>query len=355
MSNPKQNKGKGRGILILAIAAAVAAALAGTGWHFAGRRAGQTEAKKTIYTCVMHHQIRRDKPGDCPICGMTLVPLEQVLGSVGATPTEGSAAVSAPRRVKYWVNPMNPAQRSDKPMKDGMGMDYTPVYEEETAPSGSGAPPEIQGLAPVRLSPYKEQLIGVKFTTVEQAPITDTIHTTGRFGGGEGGFANLAADFAAGSALRSSGRYVVADVYALDIPFVKVGQRAWVSPLSGGGPKVEGRVAQVYPYDATQSRILRVRINLSKPLSGEIFANVEIEAVTDSRTAVPPTAVMDTGARQYVYVATGAGILTPKPVTVGFHGDDLWEITSGLEPGEKVVDGANFMIDADSKINAGQQ
>jgi len=30
--------------------------------------------KNTIYTCPMHPQIRQDKPGNCPICGMTLEP-----------------------------------------------------------------------------------------------------------------------------------------------------------------------------------------------------------------------------------------------------------------------------------------
>jgi Cu2+-exporting ATPase len=32
-------------------------------------------AAKTIYTCTMHPQIRQDHPGDCPLCGMRLVPL----------------------------------------------------------------------------------------------------------------------------------------------------------------------------------------------------------------------------------------------------------------------------------------
>ncbi len=35
-------------------------------------KTGQTG---TIYTCPMHPEIRQDKPGNCPICGMTLEPL----------------------------------------------------------------------------------------------------------------------------------------------------------------------------------------------------------------------------------------------------------------------------------------
>lgn len=31
------------------------------------------EVAKVEYTCSMHPEIIRDKPGDCPICGMTLV------------------------------------------------------------------------------------------------------------------------------------------------------------------------------------------------------------------------------------------------------------------------------------------
>jgi len=30
----------------------------------------------TVYTCPMHPEIRRDDPGQCPICGMDLVPEE---------------------------------------------------------------------------------------------------------------------------------------------------------------------------------------------------------------------------------------------------------------------------------------
>jgi len=311
----------------------------------------QIEVKKAVYTCPMHHQIRKDQPGECPICGMTLVPLD----NIEETPSVATPALKsnkpAEKKIKYWASPMNPAQHSAKPMKDDMGMDYVPVYEE-TATEDLKNPAGVQGLVPIHLSPYKEQLIDVKYATVEKASITRLIHTSGRFAGGEGDFAALAGDFAAQRPLKTSGRYVVAEVYALDIPFVKTGQKAYVSSLSGSGNRIPGRVALVYPYDETQSRVTRVRINLTQAAPPDLFANVDIEASTEPRLAIPPSAVMDTGSQKYVFVATAPGAFSPRAITLGFQGDDLDEVTSGLKAGEKVVQGANFLIDADSKIKA---
>ena len=37
----------------------------------------QPRAGKTYYTCAMHPQVHQDKPGNCPICGMTLIKKEE--------------------------------------------------------------------------------------------------------------------------------------------------------------------------------------------------------------------------------------------------------------------------------------
>jgi hypothetical protein len=340
-----------KNLLILLIVLSAIGVVGLTGCAKQDRPVAQAGAKKILYTCPMHHQIRKEQPGECPICGMTLVPLEDIEETPSAASPGLTSNKPLEKKVKYWMDPMNPNRRSDKPKKAEDGMDYVPVYEEAAVEEG-GKPAGIDGLVPIHISPYKEQLINVKYATVEIVPVTRLIRTSGRFAGGEGDFAALAGDFAAQKPLRSSGRYVVADVYALDIPFVKAGQMAYVSSLSGSGPRIPGRVTLVYPYDGTQSRVTRVRINLAQAAPPEIFANVDIEAVTEPRLSVPPAAIMDTGLQKYVFTATAPGTFTPKAVTLGFQGDDLDEVTSGLKAGEKVVVGASFLIDADSKIKA---
>src|SRR5690349_9764185 len=44
------------------------------GCNSSGRHSKLNAAGKQLYRCPMHHEIVRDKPGNCPICGMDLVP-----------------------------------------------------------------------------------------------------------------------------------------------------------------------------------------------------------------------------------------------------------------------------------------
>jgi len=256
------------------------------------------------YTCVMHSFIHRDEPGKCPICSMDLIPVKK-------------------------------------------GQPAAPEGSLESA----GEDP-LRGLAPVNLTPFKEQMIGVKLAKAAPGSVVRIIRTVGRFAGGAGNFASAAGSFAAreGGPI-SSFRYVVADVYALDQPFLRLGQKAWVSTLNGGHEKVEGRVARIYPYDETQSRVVRVKIDLKKPEGGEIFANVEIQASVEARITVPREAIMHTGSQNYVYIQKSRGRFDPQTVALGFQGDDLCEVTSALQMGDEVAWGGNFMTAADAHIN----
>src|SRR5207248_11113808 len=113
-------------------ALALAAGLAGVGaigllaWY-RSRAHWEAAQNQAEYFCPMHPTIVRDKPGECPICGMKLEKRE----APGATPAAAAAPLSAERRILFYRHPMDPSIRSDKPAKDSMGMDYVPVYADE--------------------------------------------------------------------------------------------------------------------------------------------------------------------------------------------------------------------------------
>ena len=56
----------------------------------------EASAPGTVYTCPMHPQIRRNEPGNCPICGMTLEP-------VGASETSGPTPELRDMTRRFWI------------------------------------------------------------------------------------------------------------------------------------------------------------------------------------------------------------------------------------------------------------
>ncbi len=91
---------------------------------------------------------------------------------------QGSRSDKTPeRKILYYVDPMNPGFRSDKPGIASCGMPLEPVYADEgdTAALKASLPPGT-----IRISPERQQLIGVKTMTVEKAPWSHTLRVLGR-------------------------------------------------------------------------------------------------------------------------------------------------------------------------------
>ncbi len=127
-------------------------------------KAGSTEEKQ-LWTCGMHPQVIMEEPGQCPICGMDLVPLDG--GKSGAFETRGGE-----REVLFYRNPMDPTITSSVPAKDEMGMDYVPVYAEDAAGAiGSGTSVEID--------PMVVQNMNVRTELVTRRDLSRTIRSVG--------------------------------------------------------------------------------------------------------------------------------------------------------------------------------
>ena len=81
-----------------------------------------------------------------------------------------------------------------------------------------------------------------------------------------------------------------------------------------------------------------------------MYADVELQIPLGERLAVPESAVLRTGTRDLVFVDLGGGSMQLRRVEVGNKAGRYYEILRGLKPGERVVSAANFLIDAESKV-----
>lgn len=153
-----------------------------------------------------------------------------------------------------------------------------------------------------------------------------------------------------------SGVWVIADVFEQDIGLVKNGARASVKINAYPGKSFTGRVSYVYPTLTAETRTVPVRVELANPgrlLKPGMFAQVELPVGAKGRViTVPVSAVIDSGTRQIVLVDQGAGRYESREVKLGARSDTYVEVLDGVDDGEPVVVAANFLIDAESNLQA---
>jgi Cu(I)/Ag(I) efflux system membrane fusion protein len=154
---------------------------------------------------------------------------------------------------------------------------------------------------------------------------------------------------------RSGRLWVYADVSDNQVGLVHSGQTVKLTSPAMPGQPIKGVVRGIDPVVNPETRTVRVRINAENPegqLRPGVYVNALIRASLGQALAVPENAVIDTGARQLVYVQTQPGIYEPRAVRLGRQAEGFREILEGLKAGEKVVSSAGFLIDSESRIQA---
>jgi Cu(I)/Ag(I) efflux system membrane fusion protein len=81
-----------------------------------------------------------------------------------------------------------------------------------------------------------------------------------------------------------------------------------------------------------------------------MYVNVELKMDLGEGLAVPVSAVLPTGQRDIAFVDKGQGKLEPRFVDLGRKFGDYYQILAGLKEDERVVTSANFLIDAEAKV-----
>lgn len=147
--------------------------------------------------------------------------------------------------------------------------------------------------------------------------------------------------------------WIEADLRESDAGNVRVGASATVEFSAFPGERLTGRVTYVYPTLEQEARAIKARILLSNPggrIKPGMYAIVRLASPMGMTLTVPASALVETGERTFVFVETAPGKFTPRDVRIGRRAGDYVEVLSGVNPGQRVVTSAQFLIDSESNL-----
>jgi len=147
--------------------------------------------------------------------------------------------------------------------------------------------------------------------------------------------------------------WVWAQFYQDELPMLKRGLPVSITTSSYPGEKLNGKISVIDPFINDAMRTGRVRIDVANPglkLRPDMYVDVELTMEMGEGVAVPVAAVLPTGKHNIVFVDKGEGKLEPRFIELGRKYGDFYEVKSGLNETERVVTSANFLIDAEAKV-----
>jgi Cu(I)/Ag(I) efflux system membrane fusion protein len=147
--------------------------------------------------------------------------------------------------------------------------------------------------------------------------------------------------------------WVWAQFYQDDLPLLKPGLPVTISSSAYPGEKFTGKIALIDPFINDAARTARVRIDVPNPdlkFRPDMYVDVELALDMGEGLAVPVPAVLPTGKHNIVFVDKGEGKLEPRFIEMGRKYGDFYEVKSGLKEKDRVVTSANFLIDAEAKV-----
>lgn len=293
---------------------------------------------QVLYTCPMHPTYTSDRPGQCPICGMDLVPVKEKEKGPHAghdTSIEGRAAVTI-----------------DMEQQKRIGVKTGGVTKGHAAT-------EIRASARVAFDP---DLAVAQKEFIEARRTGDkTLADAGRrrlilMGMGDDQIEGLARRGKVDDnlVLPGKGAWIYAAIYEGEVPHVKVGQEASIE-MPDGTSLGTGIVRAVDPVLDPATRTARARIefkNKEAKLRPNMFLTAIIRNELGERLLVPKSAVIDSGTRKLVFLVHDGEHFIPRDVALGPELADSFVVEKGLDAGDTVATSALFLIDSESQLKA---
>lgn len=361
------------------------------------------ESAHQIWTCSMHPQIRMDKPGDCPICGMDLIPLQNNQADIDEDAIEMSEAAMKLAEVQTAMVTRGAATRdvllygkiriderqlqSQSAHVPGriekllvnvtgetvkMGQLIAVIYSPElvTAQKELIEARSLKDKYPSLLEAAREKLRNWKLSDNQISEIESSGNITQTF--------NIYANTSGVVMNRkvNEGDYVqkgsvlfdvanlgqvwgVFDAYESDLPWIAMNQEIEFSAQAVPGKTFKGKVSFIDPVIDPSTRTARVRVTLANPgllLKPEMFINGVVKSTLKNGgndLIIPQSAVLWTGTRSVVYIkvpGTEHPAFKMREITLGPAMKETYVVQEGLSEGEEIVVNGTFSVDAAAQL-----
>jgi RND family efflux transporter MFP subunit len=358
-----------------------------------GQPSDAAEAKQ-LYTCGMHPQVIQDHPGNCPICGMKLTPIQntksgtytqnlnlrtteivrgplrKTVRTVGTIDYNETAIADVTTKFKGWIEKLNVDATGQLVHRGETLFEvYSPeLYSaqvEYLLAANSGATND-SGNSLLRDTARNK----LKFYDISDAQIAELEKTkqprkTLAFAAPMDGF--VTEKMVVQGQMVDAGMklyrmadlgivWIYAQIYEQDLPYIQLGQEALVKIASLPDREFRGRVTFIYPTLDEKTRTAKVRLEFENPgyfLKPGMFVSAQIASELEpSALLVPDSAVLRSGQKNTVFVALDGGKFDARTVVLGPEGQDgMYQVVSGLDEGDRVVSSGQFMLDSESQLN----
>lgn len=361
------------------------------------------ETAEQMWTCSMHPQIMQPEPGDCPICGMDLIPAESGAeglsaneikmtdnamalanihtSTVGMGGSDGSSLkLSGKIRVNEEANATQATYFAGRIEKLNVSFTGETVAKGKLlatiySPELVSAQQELLTTASMKASQpalYNAVRNKLKLWKLSESQI-DKIEEVGKVQENFPVYATVSGTVT--DKMVEEGDYVkqgqplykianlksvwaVFDAYENQISSLKEGQQIKVTTNAYPNEEFTAKVSFVDPLLNSSTRTVMVRAVLNNKndlLKPGMFVEGTItgtQTQMEDAVVVPASAVMWTGERSVVYIKTNPDepVFEMREVTLGISNGGTYTILNGLESGDEIVTNGTFTVDAAAQL-----
>ncbi|MCF6214262.1 MAG: efflux RND transporter periplasmic adaptor subunit [Flavobacteriaceae bacterium] len=359
-----------------------------------------------LWTCSMHPQIKMKKPGKCPICGMTLIPVsnnksEEKVGDDEVVLTADAIKLADIQSSKVMkasaikdlrlLGRIQPDERKLYNQAAHIPGRIERLYVNFTGEKVVKGQKIISLYSPELITAQKELFEAIKSKKIYPQLYTATINklklwklTDAQISAIEKSGKvqeniDILSDYTgyvmkrkvelgdhvmAGTNLFKiadlSRVWIMFEAYERDLPFIHLNDAVSFTVQALKGQAFKGKVTYIDPFVDAKTRIAKVRVevgNKNAKLLPEMYVNGLIKARLKNSSdviVVPKSAVLWTGKRSVVYVKMPHKTITSfkyREVILGETLGDFYIIKNGLKAGEVIATNAVFRIDAAAQLN----